>query len=170
MTHLCHQDLVRFNHAYTTSILKKIYLFCVYEYTIAVFRHIRNGHQIPLQMVVSHHVGTGDWTLVLCKSVSALTAEPALALSVNCQAVSLWPFSVFLFVCFYVSFCFCLFVFFQPRSHFIALNSVCIGFVGFRSSAILLLWPPECWEIGMSHRTWALSSHRVSPRDCAQVI
>jgi hypothetical protein len=26
------------------------------EYTVAVFRHTRRGHQIPLQMVVSHHV------------------------------------------------------------------------------------------------------------------
>jgi hypothetical protein len=31
-------------------------LFYVYEYTVAVFRHTRRGHQIPLQMVVSHHV------------------------------------------------------------------------------------------------------------------
>ena len=27
--------------------------------TIAVFRHTRRGHQISLQMVVSHHVFTG---------------------------------------------------------------------------------------------------------------
>jgi hypothetical protein len=38
----------------------KIYLFYVYEYTIAVFRHTRRGHWIPLQMVVSHHVGAGN--------------------------------------------------------------------------------------------------------------
>jgi hypothetical protein len=31
-------------------------LFYAYEYTVAVFRHTRRGHQIPLQMVVSHHV------------------------------------------------------------------------------------------------------------------
>lgn len=40
----------------------KIYLFIfiyVYEYTVAVFRHTRRGHQIPLRMVVSHHVGAG---------------------------------------------------------------------------------------------------------------
>jgi hypothetical protein len=35
----------------------KIYLFYVYEYTVAVFRHSRRGHHVPLQMVVSHHVG-----------------------------------------------------------------------------------------------------------------
>jgi hypothetical protein len=28
----------------------------IYKYTVAVFRHTRRGHQIPLQMVVSHHV------------------------------------------------------------------------------------------------------------------
>jgi hypothetical protein len=38
----------------------KIYLFYVYEYTIAVFRHSRRGRQITLQMVVSHHVGAGN--------------------------------------------------------------------------------------------------------------
>ena len=37
----------------------KIYLFYLYEYTIAV-RHTRRGHQIPLQMVVSHHVVAGN--------------------------------------------------------------------------------------------------------------
>jgi hypothetical protein len=41
---------------------KNIYLFilCIYEYTVAVFRHTRRGHQIPLQMVVSHHVVAGN--------------------------------------------------------------------------------------------------------------
>jgi len=34
-------------------------LFIIYEYTVAVFRHIRRGHQISLQMVVSHHVVAG---------------------------------------------------------------------------------------------------------------
>jgi hypothetical protein len=38
----------------------KIYLFNVYEYTVAVFRHTRKGHRIPLQMVVSHHVVAGN--------------------------------------------------------------------------------------------------------------
>ncbi|EDL94112.1 rCG42211 [Rattus norvegicus] len=36
----------------------KLYLF-IYKYTVAVFRHIRRGHQIPLQMAVSHHVVAG---------------------------------------------------------------------------------------------------------------
>ena len=36
------------------------YLFYLYEYTVAVFRHNRRGHQILLQMVVSHHVVAGN--------------------------------------------------------------------------------------------------------------
>jgi hypothetical protein len=35
------------------SLLRFIYLF---EYTVAVFRHTRRGHQISLQMVVSYNV------------------------------------------------------------------------------------------------------------------
>jgi hypothetical protein len=35
-------------------------LFYLYEHTVAVFRHTRKGHQIPLQMVVSHHVVAGN--------------------------------------------------------------------------------------------------------------
>jgi hypothetical protein len=31
-------------------------LFYLYECTVAVFRHTRRGHQIPLQMAVSHRV------------------------------------------------------------------------------------------------------------------
>jgi hypothetical protein len=42
-----------------SHFLKKI-LFILYDYTIAVFRHIRRGHQIPLQMVVSYHVVAGN--------------------------------------------------------------------------------------------------------------
>jgi hypothetical protein len=38
----------------------KIYLFYVYEYTVAAFRHSRRGHQIPLKVVVSHHVVAGN--------------------------------------------------------------------------------------------------------------
>ena len=42
--------------------LRFIYLFHVCEYTVAVFRHTRKGHQIPLQMVVSHYVVAGNLT------------------------------------------------------------------------------------------------------------
>jgi hypothetical protein len=38
----------------------KSYLFYVYEYIVAVFRHTRRGPQIPLQMVVSHYVVAGN--------------------------------------------------------------------------------------------------------------
>jgi hypothetical protein len=39
----------------------KIYPFIyVYEHTVAVFRHTRRGHWIPLQMALSHHVGAGN--------------------------------------------------------------------------------------------------------------
>jgi hypothetical protein len=45
---------------FSFSFLRFIYLFYVYEYAIALFRHTRRGHQIPLQMVVSHHVIAGN--------------------------------------------------------------------------------------------------------------
>jgi hypothetical protein len=35
-------------------------LFYVCEYIVALFRLPRRGHQIPLQMVVSHHVLAGN--------------------------------------------------------------------------------------------------------------
>jgi hypothetical protein len=50
------EELYFFNF---NSLQDFIYLFCVYEYTVAVFRHTRRGHQISLQMVVSHHVVPG---------------------------------------------------------------------------------------------------------------
>jgi hypothetical protein len=42
------------------SFKKIIYKFYADEYTVAIFRHIRRGQQIPLQMVVSHHVVAGN--------------------------------------------------------------------------------------------------------------
>jgi len=36
--------------------LRFIYLFHVCKYTVAAFRHTSRGHQISLQMTVSHHV------------------------------------------------------------------------------------------------------------------
>ena len=58
----------------------KISLFYVCEYTVAVFRHNRRGHHIPLQMVVSHHV-VGCWELnsgLLEEQSVLLPAEPSL--------------------------------------------------------------------------------------------
>jgi hypothetical protein len=48
-------------HVYNMYFFLKrfIYLLYKYEYIVAVFRHTRRGHQIPLQMVVSHHVVAG---------------------------------------------------------------------------------------------------------------
>jgi hypothetical protein len=37
-----------------------IHSFIVCDYTVTLFRHTRGGHQIPLQMVVSHHVVAGN--------------------------------------------------------------------------------------------------------------
>jgi hypothetical protein len=62
------------------KFFKKIYLFilCIWVH-IALFRHTRRGHQIPLQMVVSHHCGC--WKLNSGppeEQLVLLTAEPSL--------------------------------------------------------------------------------------------
>ena len=46
---------------------KEIFMLCMIS-IIVLFRHTRRGHQIPLQMVVSHHVVAGNWTQYLWKS------------------------------------------------------------------------------------------------------
>jgi hypothetical protein len=45
----------------------KNYLLYIYEYTVAVFRHTRRRHQIPLQRVASHHIVAGNQTQDLWK-------------------------------------------------------------------------------------------------------
>jgi hypothetical protein len=61
-----------------TVFFLKIYLFIICKYTVAVFRHSRRGSQISLQMVVSHHVVAGIWTLELWKSSQVLLpTEPS---------------------------------------------------------------------------------------------
>jgi hypothetical protein len=45
---------------FLSFFFKKIYLFYLYEYTVAVFKYTRRGHQISLDMVVSYHVGAGN--------------------------------------------------------------------------------------------------------------
>jgi hypothetical protein len=45
----------------------KLFIYFMYvsytvSYTVAVFRHTRRGHRIPLKMVVSHHVVAGNQT------------------------------------------------------------------------------------------------------------
>ena len=65
----------------TVSVLtttQALYLFIIYKYTVVIFRHIRRGHQIPLQKVVSHH---GCWDLnsrPLEEQSVLLTTEPSL--------------------------------------------------------------------------------------------
>jgi hypothetical protein len=50
----------RIKKNYNKNKIFKKDLFYICEYTVAVFRHTRRGHQIPLQMVVSHHVVPGN--------------------------------------------------------------------------------------------------------------
>jgi hypothetical protein len=58
--------------------LRFIYLLYVSKYTVSVFRHSRRGGQILLQMVVSHHVVAGIWTLDLRKNSRVLLpTEPS---------------------------------------------------------------------------------------------
>jgi hypothetical protein len=43
------------------SIFYFLYFLKIYfEYSVTVFRHTRRGHQILLQMVVSHYVVAGN--------------------------------------------------------------------------------------------------------------
>jgi hypothetical protein len=41
-------------------VCSKDLFIVICEYTVAVLRHSRGGRQIPLQMVVSHHVVAGN--------------------------------------------------------------------------------------------------------------
>jgi hypothetical protein len=50
--------------------LKDSFIIC--KYTVAVFRHSRRGHQISLQMAVSHHVVVGFELRTFRGAVSAL--------------------------------------------------------------------------------------------------
>jgi hypothetical protein len=50
----------RNNQCFLYFLKRIIYLFYVYKYTVAVFRHTRRRHLITLQMVVSHHVIAGN--------------------------------------------------------------------------------------------------------------
>ena len=60
-----YQPLLPFFFLFVKNFLINFYL---YEYTVAVFRHPRRAHRIPLQMVVSHRVVAGDWTQDLWES------------------------------------------------------------------------------------------------------
>jgi hypothetical protein len=57
--------------AHLVVVLRFIY-FILYECTVAVFRHTRRGHRIPLQMVVSYHVVVGIELRTSWRAISAL--------------------------------------------------------------------------------------------------
>jgi hypothetical protein len=52
-----HAGLLSFFFFFFFFFLKDLFIIC--KYTVAIFRHSRRGHQILLQMVVSHHVVAG---------------------------------------------------------------------------------------------------------------
>jgi hypothetical protein len=54
------QSILQYKFSVDLVYFFKNYLFYVYEYTVAVVRHARKGHWIPLQMVVSHPVVAGN--------------------------------------------------------------------------------------------------------------
>jgi len=75
---VCKKDLTFLYIAKPLKKKKKTYYY-IYEYTVAVFRHTRRGHQIPLQMVVNHHVVAGSWNSEPLEEQSVLlTTEPSL--------------------------------------------------------------------------------------------
>jgi hypothetical protein len=83
-----------------TIFFFKIYLFIICKYTVAVFRHSRRGSQVSLQMVVSHHVVAGIWTLDLRKNSRVLLpTEP------SHQPGIYYFLLLHLFVCFYLFTC-----------------------------------------------------------------
>ena len=55
---------------------KDLFIF-IYECIVAVFRHTRRRHQIPSQMVVSHHMVVGIGLGTSEEQPVLLTAEPS---------------------------------------------------------------------------------------------
>ena len=45
-----------------------LFILCIWAHWHCLQTHTRRGHQIPLQMVVSHHVVAGNWTQDLWRS------------------------------------------------------------------------------------------------------
>jgi hypothetical protein len=58
------------------SFLKDLFII-ICKYTVAVFRHTRRGHQISLQMVVSHHVVVGFELRTFGRAVGAISPAAA---------------------------------------------------------------------------------------------
>ena len=54
--------------AFMLHSFREIFLYILYEYTAAVFRHTRRGQQIPLQIFLSNHVVAGNWIQDLWKN------------------------------------------------------------------------------------------------------
>jgi hypothetical protein len=77
---VCHKNKSNQTDSHTKCLIGEkgqnesdVYLFfksfiIIHKYTVADFRCIRRGYQIPLRMVVSHHVVAGIWTQGLRKS------------------------------------------------------------------------------------------------------
>ena len=72
------------------------FIIIIYKYTVAVFRCATRGHQISLQVVVSHHVVAGIWTQDLWKSsqcsypLSHLASPPTPILFHKCRCAKHW--------------------------------------------------------------------------------
>jgi hypothetical protein len=54
--YLQRQVMAKVLHVEALSLSLKIYLFNICKCIDTLFRHTRRGHQIPIRMVVSHHV------------------------------------------------------------------------------------------------------------------
>lgn len=55
--------------------LKDLFIF-LYEYTIALFRRTRRGHQTPLEMAVSWELNSGPLTSALNRQAIAPASPP----------------------------------------------------------------------------------------------
>jgi hypothetical protein len=60
VTHTCNPTTGEVEAGRALDFFFKMYLFYLYEHIVAVFRHTRRGHQIPLQMAVRHQVVAGN--------------------------------------------------------------------------------------------------------------
>jgi hypothetical protein len=57
----------------------ELYYIHIYEYTVAVFRHTRRGHPIPLQMIGSHRVSAHHlWKSSRCSQPLSHLSNPNL--------------------------------------------------------------------------------------------
>jgi hypothetical protein len=127
------------------SFFFKTYLFHVYEYAVAVFRHTRRGHQIPLQMVMSHQVVARNWTQDLWKNRAPSPAPFVVfpASLTGMQWLLLHPFDLH-FLMSVSSGCF---------GHLCTLGSS----MSPRFHSFLIRWPHWCWIVVFFIYYWPLS-------------